>query len=107
MNCWIVGITASATLLVSAPNAARAQAAASWPSTGTHLVRVEDPSVPPTSDIAGSACARQLRDPRTGREYLLRRSSAKTEVASHQENAPSTSTRLLRAVGEYSRVELK
>ena len=106
MARWIVGGAALAALLVSAPRAARAQA--SWPSSGTHLARIEDASIPPTSDIASSACARRLRDPRTGREYMLRHSSAQTSVTQHQSGATTnTTTQLLRAVGDYARVELK
>jgi hypothetical protein len=108
MAHWIVGIAALATLLMSAARGARAQAAVSWPSPGTQLIRIDDPSRAPALDVTSSACAPRLRDLRTGREYLLRRSRAQTEVAQHHAGATtSTTTRLLRAVGEYSRLELK
>ncbi len=107
MARWIVGIAALASLLVSATGGAHAQAASPWPRPRAQLVRVEDASVLPTSDITSAACATRLRDPRTGREYMLRHSTAQTTVAQHQAGATtSTTTRLLRAVGDYARVEL-
>jgi hypothetical protein len=108
MTRWTVGIAALATLHVSMARSARAQTADSWPSAGARLARVEEPSVPPTADLASSACAMRLRDPKTGREYLVRHSTAQTEVAPHGAGpTTSTTTRLLHAVGEYARVEPK
>jgi len=108
MARWIVGITVLTMLSVFAARDARAQAAASWPSVGTLLTRVEDPSRPAASDIADGACATLLRDSLTRREYVLRHSVVKTSVAQHQSGATTnTSTRLLRAVGDYARVESK
>ena len=50
----------------------------------------------------------RLRDPRTGREYMLRHSTAQTAVAQHQSGATtSTTIRLVRAAGDYARVEPK
>jgi len=108
MTRWTFGIAALVTLHVCLAGRAHAQAADSWPSAGAQLVRVADPSMPPSSDLASSACAMRLRDPRTGREYLVRHSTAQTEIAPH-DAAPTTSTttRLLHAVGEYARVEQK
>ena len=108
MTRWIVGTAVSATLLLSAAHGARAQAAVSWPSAGTHLVRVEEAPVPATPDITSQACARRLRDPRSGRGYMLRHSTAQTSSAQHQAGATrSMTTRLVRAVGDYARVEPK
>jgi hypothetical protein len=113
----IVGIAASAMLLVVAAPAAHAQRAASWPSAGTHLVRVEDasstPAVVPASGnpaavLKPEPCAARLRDPETGREYLLRHSSREENFAQRKAGATTTTTtRLLRAVGDYARIELK
>ena len=108
MARWIIQGFALATLLVSAARGANAQAATSWPSAGKQLARVEDASVAPTSDIASNACAGRLRDPRTGREYMLRHSSVQTSVAQQQSGATTaTTSRVMRAVGDYARVELK
>ena len=108
MSRWIVGGATLAMLLVSAVRGASAQAADSWPSAGTQLARVEDASVPPTSDIASIACSRRLRDPRTGREYMLRHSRAETSMAQHQSGATtSTTSRVVRARGDYARVGSK
>jgi hypothetical protein len=104
----LMGIAASAVLLACTARGAHAQAAASWPSAGTRLVRIEEPSTPATPDAPSEACARRLRDPRTGREYLLRHSSAKRDVARQEAGTTTTTTtRLLDAVGDYGRIELK
>jgi hypothetical protein len=108
MARWIVGIAALLTLHMFAAPRARAQAADNWPSAGTQLIRVREASVPPTSDMATGACAMRLRDPGTGREYMVRHSTAQTAVAQHAAGATtSTSTTLLHAAGEYARVEPK
>jgi len=119
MNRWIVGIAASAALLVCAARETRAQAAASWPRVGARLVRLEEAPMTETTLPARNgkapvtvstpqACARQLRDARTGREYLLRHSTMKQNFAQHEAGDTTiTTSRLLAAEGEYSRIELK
>jgi hypothetical protein len=112
-----MAIAASVVLLVCTARDAHAQRAAAWPSVGTHLVRVEDvpatsASVPtsgnPAAVLTPEPCAARLRDAQTGREYLLRHSSREENVAQHGAGATTTTTtRLLRAVGDYARVELK
>jgi len=104
----LIGIAALASLLASAARSAHAQTVSSWPRAGTPLVRGEETSMSPTSDISSAACAPRLRDPRTGREYMLKHSSVRTTVAQHQSGATThTTTRLLRAVGDYARLEAK
>ena len=119
MNRWIVGVAASAALLVCATRETRAQAAASWPRVGVRLVRVEEAPMTETTLPARNgkvpvtvhtpqACARQLRDARTGREYLLRHSTMKQSFKQHEAGDTTiTTSRVLAAEGEYSRIELE
>lgn len=117
MTRMAVVIAGAVLLLVCTARGADAQRAASWPSAGTHLVRVEDvPTTPaaiatsgnPAAVITPEPCAARLRDPQTGREYVLRHSTRREHVAQHEAGATTnTTTRLLRAVGDYSRLELK
>ena len=119
MNRWIVGVAASAALLVCATRETRAQAAASWPRVGVRLVRVEEAPMTETTLPARNgkaavtvstpqACARTLRDSRTGREYLLRHSTMRQNFKQHEAGDTTlTTSRVLAAEGEYSRIELK
>ena len=119
MNRWIVGVAASTALLLCAAREVRAQAATSWPRVGARLVRVEEGPMSQTTlparngkgDVTVStpeACARRMRDARTGREYLLRHSTMKQKFAQHDAGDTTIATsRLLAAEGEYSRIELQ
>jgi hypothetical protein len=112
-----MGIVASAMLLVCMARGAHAQRAASWPRVGIRLMRVEDvPATPAGIPSSGNSaavitpepCAARLRDPHTGREYMLRHSTRQEQVQSHESGATTTTTaQLTHAVGDYSRVEPK
>src|SRR4051794_37616299 len=107
MTRSLVRIAVSAALLACTARGAPAQAAAAWPSAGTHLVVVEEAPAPATPGATREACARRLRDPRTGREYLLRHSVAKQNIAQQKAGTTTTTpTRLLDAAGDYGRIEL-
>lgn len=76
------------------------------PQTGTQLERsAELPAVPSSAgapDAAFSrACAGRLRDPKTGREYLLLHSEIERRVT---ESDTLVSSALARAVGDYGPV---
>lgn len=72
---------------------------------GAQLARVEE--LAPASGVGGAApfagaCAARLRDPATGREYLLVHSSMRTATAAT--GATSTTT-LQAAIGDYALVD--
>jgi hypothetical protein len=110
-----MAMAASAMLLVCTARGAHAQRVASWPRVGTHLVRVGDvPATPagvPSSAnsaavITPEPCAARLRDPHTGREYMLRHSTRQEQFRSHESGATTTTTaQLTHAVGDYARIE--
>jgi hypothetical protein len=115
MTRLLVGIAASLPLLVCTARGAQAQRAA-WPSVGAHLVRIEEGAVSqaamPTPGgaavVTRDPCAAKLRDPRTGREYMLRHSTKQEQVQSRQSGAATiTTTELKHAVGDYARIEPK